>query len=196
MDDMREFTELTESEASEFTRYSVGWHMRDYIKQLTNGFVLEVGCGNGHNTGRYLHDQYLGIDVSKPLVDAAQKLHPNHKFLLYDGSTIPFGDAEFDTVICVSVLSHLHSLEDARQVLREIVRVSKLKAVILFTNAPTLDDPTKIRTWREPTHFGHTVWSNHYNITDLISGIVGKELVHIHPQHNTVWEIFNDEYSK
>ncbi len=196
MDDMREFTELTESEASEFTRYSVGWPMRDYIKKFTEGFVLEAACGNGNNTSRYSHDKYLGVDISPTLLEAARKSHPKHHFECYDISHLPFESSHFDTVLCTCTLSHLHSLRDARDVLQELVRVSKIKVVLYFNTPPTSNKKTSIVSRIEPTHFGHKVWANHYNITDLISGIVDRDLVHIHPQHNTVWEIFTNEYSK
>ena len=92
MDDMEEFTGLTIPQADVFTRYSLDWSIRDTIKNMTSGFVLEAGCGNGNNTGRYPKDQYLGIDISQPLLDAAKRLHPNHEFLLFNGFEIPSFD--------------------------------------------------------------------------------------------------------
>jgi len=87
--------------------------------------LLDVGCGDMVIT-RYINDispgkKVMGVDV----VDYRQT---NMPFLLYDGNSLPFADESFDTVYAIFVLHHC---TDEVQVLKEMLRVSKVNVIII-----------------------------------------------------------------
>lgn len=198
MDYMKEFIELTEEQAEVFILDSVNWGLRNVCRNLVvkdnlESTVLDVGCGNGNDSGRYSCDNYVGVDISDVLLRAARKRHPNHKFLQCDASKMPFRDGEFEFVFCVSLMEHLHSLQDTRSVLKEMIRVASSRIVISWHKIPSETRKTEIRTVVPPVnrHFGHTAWSNTFNTMDLISGIIDKDKITITPYGKTccLWEI-------
>lgn len=89
--------------------------------------LLDVGCGNGAQTVRFL-DRFrsiVGLDVVPAHLDefrralrsfAGAPCHP----VLYDGGSMPFQDAAFDTVLCIETLEHA---ADEHRLLGEIRRV-------------------------------------------------------------------------
>ena len=82
--------------------------------------VLELGCGTGVLLAD-LKQKYrfvVGFDVSREMMQAAWKL--GALLVAGDGSTLPFGRASFDLVICRGVLHHV---PDRRAALAEIHRV-------------------------------------------------------------------------
>src|SRR2546427_8425088 len=82
--------------------------------------VLELGCGTGVLLAD-LKQKYrfvVGSDVSREMMQAAWKL--GALLVAGDGSTLPFGRASFDLVICRGVLHHV---PDRRAALAEIHRV-------------------------------------------------------------------------
>ncbi len=87
------------------------------VKILTpyiHGHTLDVGCWNGL-VARELSDDIVGIDVTRPP-------DPVIPVTVFDGQKIPFGDGEFDTVLCCTALHHA---EDQHALLEEMKRVGK-----------------------------------------------------------------------
>jgi SAM-dependent methyltransferase len=78
------------------------------------GRTLDVGCWNGDVT-RHLPPGSVGIDIVAPP-------EPAVPVTLFDGKNIPFGDGEFDTVLCCAVLHHA---DDQDALLSEMGRVGK-----------------------------------------------------------------------
>ena len=93
-------------------------------------YLIDVGCGSGRLTKAlrgYLNGRYLGIDIVPELIDYARNLsnHPDWRFEIAQGLTIPEQDNSADMVCFFSVFTHLlheHSymyLLEARRVLKE-----------------------------------------------------------------------------
>jgi SAM-dependent methyltransferase len=75
------------------------------------GSVLELGCGEGHQT-EYLakiSDAQFGVDVSAQAVERARKRLPQAQFAAADVFSQPWGDARhrFDLVTACEVLYYL-----------------------------------------------------------------------------------------
>lgn len=90
------------------------------IEEMMNyvdGTTLDVGCGTGIISELYPERDIMGIDISSGMLR-----HHKGKFKLASADSIPFDDNSFDSVVCRSVLHHLHRPEKA---LDEIVRVLK-----------------------------------------------------------------------
>lgn len=88
---------------------------------LARGRLLDVGCGDKpyeHLFAPYV-DEYIGIEheATYNLTSAGSRGKAD---LRYDGETLPFEDASFDTVLCAQVLEHTPT---PRRIVSEIARV-------------------------------------------------------------------------
>ncbi len=83
---------------------------------MLKGRLLDVGCGNKPYATILNCDEHVGIDVGL-------SPHNQSRFdRVFDGLTIPFGDATFDSVLCTEVLEHAR---EPRKLATEIGRVLK-----------------------------------------------------------------------
>ena len=75
--------------------------------------VLDVGCGNGYNTGQYLSwgCTAVGIDASDAGISMAQRAYPQGRFvsMLIEENVLPaLGEQPFDLVNSTEVVEHLY----------------------------------------------------------------------------------------
>jgi ubiquinone/menaquinone biosynthesis C-methylase UbiE len=88
--------------------------------------VLDVGCGLRPYERFFAHCEYVGVDVEVSGRDSGTK-KPDH---FYDGMVLPFGDGEFDALICTQVLEHC---ADHEMLVSEFHRVLRKEGRILVT---------------------------------------------------------------
>ncbi|MCH7828868.1 class I SAM-dependent methyltransferase [Patescibacteria group bacterium] len=87
--------------------------------------VLDIGAGGGWNGERIHQEKKCNVT----LLDISSNLNRTQlPLLLYDGTTIPFADNSFDTSLLLFVLHHC---QDPAKVLKEAVRVSKKRVIIM-----------------------------------------------------------------
>jgi SAM-dependent methyltransferase len=91
---------------------------------LLTGRLLDVGCGNKPYASILQCAAHVGVDVpSSP--------HDQDRFdFVYDGKVLPFGKAEFDSVLCTEVLEHC---PQPSTLMAEIARVLKPGGYVLIT---------------------------------------------------------------
>lgn len=90
------------------------------------GHLLDFGCGSKPYQSLFNVTSYTGLDFEKTGHD-----HSNEQIdVFYDGKTIPFGEAHFDSVLCSEVAEHLFELPAA---LAEMNRVLKPGGKLLLT---------------------------------------------------------------
>jgi len=109
---------------------------RSKIVPKAQGHVLELGCGGGINLQFYDRskvNKLTGIDPSAKLLDYTRKEARNLDFdmdiLDGVGEAMPFPDDSFDTLLTTFTLC---SVQDGKQVLKEMRRVLKPGGKILF----------------------------------------------------------------
>lgn len=105
---------------------------RDYYHLAEDASVLDIGCAKGF----MLHDfkqlmpklKIAGIDISEYAIENA--LETVKPFLqVGNAKKLTFGDKSFDLVICINTVHNL-PLEECKQAIREIQRVSRKSAFI------------------------------------------------------------------
>lgn len=121
--------------------------IRRTIGDRTGLRILDVGCGNKPYLPFFAShaDSYWGVDaVDGPRVDRVSV-----------AEELPFGDAEFDVVVCTQVLEHV---DDPVRVLAEIYRVLVPGGVVFLSTHGVFiyhpDPPTSDRDYWRWTHSG------------------------------------------
>ena len=106
--------------------------------------ILDVGCAQGgmFEILRSINQnvKYVGVDISKKLIECARFKYPSGTFCLCDGVSLPFETGEFDTVISFGTTVHDQNYQ---LLLRECLRVARknlLFDIRLVPNLPTICD--------------------------------------------------------
>lgn len=107
---------------------------------------LDLGCGEGHNT-RLLADRgaaVVGLDIARTFIEAAAREdRPGIRYLVGDGSRLPFRASTFDVV---TAFMSLMDVGDPERTLHEIARVLRPGGFTQFSVAhPATSTP--IRRW-------------------------------------------------
>ena len=98
----------------------------------SNNLVLEVGCGFGRLI-RSLEDTNccFGVDFSKEMLLYA-KNDVNSSLVLAKANKLPFKKHSFDRVMCVTVLIHILSFDEIKEVLQEMDSVLKDGGILVI----------------------------------------------------------------
>lgn len=129
-------------------------HAKQYesvLKNVSSGMkVLDAGCGEGILSIMMAEKGAVvtGVDLSEPNIVASKLAAGDNlsiTFLVADCEHLPFEDNSFDLVVSSHVLEHL---PDFDQGLREIMRVTKKRAVVAIPTILNLCSMTQVgRGW-------------------------------------------------
>ena len=100
-------------------------YLVDTFGKYVAGRTLDVGCESRHLHKMRPDLDYTGIDLFG---------EPDVRINLEQVDRLPFGDAEFDTVVCCDVLEHLNNLHAT---FGELVRVTRKHLIISLPNCWT-----------------------------------------------------------
>lgn len=110
--------------------------LKKYLK--SNSKILDLGCGNGRLVQLVEKKDdidYIGIDISKQMIEIAKKNNPQKQFVLQeDPLKINFKNESFDQVFCLSVFHHIPSHDFRIEYLKEIKRVIKQDGNLVMLN--------------------------------------------------------------
>lgn len=86
--------------------------MRKAAELIKGDTLLDVGCGIGHLYPyvRAKVKEYVGIDNSEDMLDAAKAFYPEIEFTYGDIYNLD-GFKTFDSIVCQSVLIHLPEIQ-------------------------------------------------------------------------------------
>ncbi len=109
----------------------------DFTDARKGSRILDVATGTGKQAFAFAKKGYdvVGIDFSEDMLKVANKnnKYENVRFEVADATNIPFGDKYFD-VSCVSFALHEMPLAIREKVLKEMVRVTKPKGIIIIVD--------------------------------------------------------------
>jgi SAM-dependent methyltransferase len=97
--------------------------------------ALEEGCGEGVIADKLQlrADEVVALDLPDAGLRAWWQRYPGPRYLHGDAHHLPFEDGQFDLVVAVEVLEHLH---DPVQGLREMARVCRRHLVLSVPREP------------------------------------------------------------
>lgn len=112
--------------------------------------ILDVGCSTGGTavamalSEKLAAEVIIGVDPNEESLVAARvraQMHDVADRVSFEttrpGAPLPFDDASFDLVICVSVLEYVHRLDDRRALVDEMKRVVRPGGhILLITPSP------------------------------------------------------------
>jgi len=123
--------------------------MRDYYDLADDASLLDVGCAKGF----MLHDfkelmpnlTIAGIDISEYAIENA--LETVKPFLrVGDAKELPYEDNSFDLVTAINTIHNL-PLEECKQALREIERVTRHHAFVQLDAYRTQEEKERLERW-------------------------------------------------
>ena len=129
---------------------------RALLQQLLDGRLpnggrfLDVGAGTGA-TGAWLASKgtLIAADFEQLALSLHLERHPDSEVVACDAASLPFPDASFDAVLCVTVLCH-RSIDSPGTVVGEFARVIRPGGLLC------LWEPGVRRLWRAHDRVTHT----------------------------------------
>jgi 2-polyprenyl-3-methyl-5-hydroxy-6-metoxy-1,4-benzoquinol methylase len=111
------------------------------LKQhLSNGILVDVGCGAGNLWSFVNHQRhyYIGVDAVRyeGFPDEAEFIAHN-----FDAGQVPLADESADVVLSVETIEHL---ENPRAFVRELVRLTKPGGLVIITTPNQLSLLSKL----------------------------------------------------
>ena len=137
--------------------------------------LLDVGCGTGWFTRRFAEKGLLatGLDPNPDWLAFAQiKGPPAIRWIVGDARALPFPDRSFDRVVSVAALCFV---EDERQAVAEIVRVTRRRFAIGWLNRTSLLYRQKGRGGGSGAYRGAS-WHRPREVLDFFSGLRVRRL--------------------
>jgi len=128
--------------------------------------ILDVGCGQGAFLEQIKEYKSIsGIDSSENAV-INLKTKMKGDFRVSQANNLPFDDNSFDTVICFSIFHYFESINYSKQVINELIRVTKPLGQILIGDINDFDKKelyfsTRIKENRNTLHKVKSVTPNH-----------------------------------
>jgi 2-polyprenyl-3-methyl-5-hydroxy-6-metoxy-1,4-benzoquinol methylase len=126
----------------------------EIVKESGSRSVLDIGCGDGFNSGRLIEagiEQVVGVDWSPNAIRYATMLVPKARFHCGDARDASF-QAEFpdpfDAAILVEVIEHIPP-KDCVDVIRNITQQIKVGGLFVLTT-PSVNWPNT-----HPQHYRH-----------------------------------------
>lgn len=136
--------------------------IRKIVKENDYKKVCDIPCGLGIDYLGFIKDkinvEYQGIDTSSFLVDLICK--KNIPATVGSIENMSYSSNYFDCVFCRHILEHLDYYEIA---LKEVVRVARFEAIIVFFISPD-NEPDRIDRAEER---GYPLYHNKYNKAKL-----------------------------
>ena len=111
--------------------------------------ALDIGCGVGtfHPYIRNLFGRLSGVDVSANCVNRARSENSEVEYKTYEGTALPYRDAEFDFTMTICVMHHVPPAEWSSFV-REMRRVTRPGGILCVIEHNPLNPLTRLAVAR------------------------------------------------
>jgi len=183
------FKTLTREEAKVYMHmWEDGNNFKVLIADKTrNSTVVDIGCGKGIKIKElYNRDRYIGLDISEALLCEARSRNPGFVFLNVNCTDLSiFNNNTFDYSIIIGVLEHCDTLEEARSIYREGLRICRHNMFVFWHTPPKGDTNNIIEKISDD--LGKFQHSNQYSATSFSD--IGKVESKIVDGKQEIWTI-------
>lgn len=104
--------------------------------------ILDAGCGDGRNLKWFYANKYtiFGIDADQERLNNAKSIYTQYadNFQLGNLDALPYGENEFNHIICSAVLHFAQSEKHFFMMFSELIRVLKPKGSLLIRTASNI----------------------------------------------------------
>lgn len=111
-------------------RFSKWSWIESFLDDLSNGLILDIGCGNGRNMTHPKH-QFMGIDNCENFIKIC--LNKGLNVINCDMTKIPLKENYFDGILSIASFHHLSCPERRHECLKEMSRILKPNGSILLS---------------------------------------------------------------
>jgi SAM-dependent methyltransferase len=142
------------------------------VAPAINGRILDVGCGSKPYKSLFTFTEYIGIDIENPGHD-----HTSEDIdFYYDGNTLPFEDASFDSVITNQVFEHVFN---PTRFLSEITRVLRPGGKLLLTVPFVWDEHEQPFDFARYSSFGikHSLQTHGFEVVEFRKSVQDLRVV-------------------
>jgi ubiquinone/menaquinone biosynthesis C-methylase UbiE len=145
--------------------------------------VLEVATGPGHVALGFapLCREVVGIDLTEAPLKIAERMRTergiaNARFQLADADRVPFGDAEFDIVVCRFAVHHF---DQPARVIGEMARVCRAGGSIAIEDLVASEHPERADYYNRFERLRDTSHTRALSLSELVRTIAqaGVEIV-------------------
>jgi ubiquinone/menaquinone biosynthesis C-methylase UbiE len=156
--------------------------VREVIPRFTDR-VLEIATGPGHVALAFapLCREVVGIDLTEAPLEIAERMRAergiaNARFQLADADRVPFGDAEFDIVVCRFAVHHF---DQPAQVIGEMARVCRPGGRIAIEDLVASEHPARADFYNRFERLRDTSHTRALPLSELVRTIAqaGLEIV-------------------
>lgn len=122
------------SQTRQYNWDEVKEYAEKYVKDGQN--ILDLGCGNGrlYQLLENYNVNYLGIDISKKLIEDAKEKFPRAKFKIGDISKIKLEKNKYNLIFAIASFHHIPSPTLRQQAINNIYKSLKPGGIYIMTN--------------------------------------------------------------
>ena len=115
-----------------------------------NEKILDAGCGNGRNMHWFRQNNFdvYAIDNNEEVITQLRNAHPSipqENFQVSSVDKTSFPDNFFDHIVCIAVLHFAKNKVDFKNMMGELVRITKLGGSLFFRIASDIGIQDKIK---------------------------------------------------
>ncbi len=162
--------------------------IRNKVRQLINkdnGFLLDIGCGNGLLCENLFTKQntlkVVGVDANHEMLQIAKesfqkrKLH-NLNFLKAYAQNLPILNKSIDIAICINTFYNFYTKDDVIAALEEMKRVCKRDGFIIF-DVRNKRNPLVYLSFRFVWMYDTQVTLNAYSLKEFTKVLVSNGFI-------------------
>ncbi len=109
-------------------------HVEPYVKEIAPESVIDIGCGDGQ-WAELFDQEYLGVDISQKLVDAAKERFPDKDFKCSSVVDLET-DKKYDIAFCYTLFMHVPE-RDMEQAVNALKKCAKRAILVEPTGIVT-----------------------------------------------------------
>ena len=150
--------------SKEKNRYKRYKKVMDLLEISKKDNILDVGCGNKDRSFVYynVENEITGLDLYKPSEIKTKK--KNFRYVKGNAKNLPFKDKQFNVVVSVGMMEHIHPEKDFIKCLKEIERVGEKYAIIVPHRYGFIEPHFQVPFWYFYPEFLKRFLIKHFNL--------------------------------